>query len=178
MEIQRKMFGEHETPTDIRIAALRKKHAEDAVRFPIIVHAGGWDVPQDLRKHIAAARVCQLAEDPERFIKYAVDAEAVAYLMTASLCFPFSHEWAQIYLHVAGKYMTEKGLKQLPDFIDDVKLNDYERNHLLKPLKRWIRQKQFKHMKGLKRESRGQSIKRNDQTVTEAPVLCDSSYAA
>ena len=31
------------------------------------------------------------------------DAEACAYLYTASLTFPFDHDWTQIYLHVAGK---------------------------------------------------------------------------
>lgn len=51
------------------------------------------------------------------------DTEMVAYLMTASLRAPLSHNHTKIYLYLTGKVMIKhKGLTEetLPDFIQDV----------------------------------------------------------
>jgi hypothetical protein len=69
------------------------------------------------------------------------DSEACAYLMTASLTQPMDHDWAQIYLYIAGKVYEkwrtkESGVTMPPDIAVD-KLDD-EQIRDLNRLKEWI----------------------------------------
>jgi len=139
MQVQRKFFNEPETVAD----KLREKHATDAVTLPVIVHPGGWDVPKDLIEHIQAMRLKQLQEDPDDFLTQAVDAEVAAYLMTASLEAPLTHEAAQVYLYAARRYFIEVGMKEIPAFMNIENLSRCEESAYDR-LKRWIRKQQFR----------------------------------
>ena len=76
-----------------------------ALTDPIIVFPGGWGdiLPEWLKDAIILERF----EMNMRVLKgeemTGTDAEACAYLNTASLTQPMDHDWAQIYLYIAGK---------------------------------------------------------------------------
>ena len=103
---------------------------------PIIVMPGGWGetLPDWIKGAIQLERLI-MNMSPEMT---GTDAEACAYLYTASLERPMSHDWAQIYLYVAGKTI-EKGREggKMPD---DIKVESLTRNQQddLDRLKRWI----------------------------------------
>ena len=52
------------------------------------------------------------------------DAEACAYLNTASLTQPMGHDWTQIYLYIAGKTYTRWKKTEMPEDIRVESLND------------------------------------------------------
>ncbi|MBU1880216.1 MAG: hypothetical protein KJ734_14815, partial [Chloroflexi bacterium] len=66
---------------------------------------GGWSVPDSLTRHIVSSR--HAAALAGTLVEAATDPEAVAYLMTASLCFPLDWEWAHIYCVLAVRYMEQ-----------------------------------------------------------------------
>ena len=72
------------------------------------------------------------------------DAEACAYLYTASLTFPFDHDWTQIYLYIAGKvyekWRTKESGVTMPEDIRVESLNDEQMRDLIR-LKAWLYQK-------------------------------------
>ncbi|MBA7519922.1 hypothetical protein ES705_12010 [subsurface metagenome] len=72
---------------------------------PIIVMPGGWGdtLPDWLKEAITLERLIENMEGLKRGAMTGTDAEACAYLYTASLTAPTSHDWAQVYLYVAGK---------------------------------------------------------------------------
>ena len=83
-------------------------------------------------------------------IEIATDAEACAYLMTASLAFPPDHDWAQIYLYVATVCGRREG-KEIPGDVAVEELTEYQ-DGLLLDLKRWIFRQQWRHFKAQARE--------------------------
>ena len=66
------------------------------------------------------------------------DAEALAYLMPASLEAPMGRDWTQIYLYVSTKVCLSAG-KEVPEDIRVEELSDYLM-HELDRLKAWIEQ--------------------------------------
>ena len=105
---------------------------------PIIVMPGGWGetLPDWIKDSITLERLV-MNVSPEMT---GTDAEACAYLYTASLTAPPSHDWAQIYLYAAGKTI-EKGRAggKMPD---DIRVESLTRNQEedLNRLKAWIYQ--------------------------------------
>jgi hypothetical protein len=69
------------------------------------------------------------------------DAEACAYLYTASLTQPIDSDWTQIYLYVANqvysRHRTKESGVQLPEDIQVKSLSDYQMGELRR-LKDWI----------------------------------------
>ena len=65
------------------------------------------------------------------------DAEACAYLMTASLTAPIDNDWSQIYLYVAGKTYTRWQKSEMPDDIRVDSLNSQQMVDLNR-LKEWL----------------------------------------
>jgi len=108
-----------------------------AISPTLIVH-GAWAdaIPEHL---IAEIKMQRLAENMRKLrgeeITEATDAEALAYLMTASLEIPFDHKWTRIY-----GYLFQKFMKQKEPFEEWIELDNYEK-HLLSNLKSWILQK-------------------------------------
>jgi len=72
------------------------------------------------------------------------DAEACAYLNTASLTQPMDHDWAQIYLYIATKvyekWRTKESGVTMPEDIRVESLNDDQMIDLNR-LKAWLYQK-------------------------------------
>jgi len=87
----------------------------------------------------------------------ATDAEACAYLHTASLEAPMDRDWTQIYLYVAGKVVSGAKDTQIPDDINVDSLDNYQTG-LLRDLKDWIYQQRFKHRQEKQRAEKAQAM--------------------
>jgi hypothetical protein len=72
---------------------------------PIIVYPGGWgdNLPEWLKNAITLERLVENIKETKDEQPTGTDAEACAYLNTASLTAPMDGDWSQIYLYVAGK---------------------------------------------------------------------------
>ena len=75
---------------------------------PIIVFPGGWGdtLPEWLKTSITLERLAMNMKALKGEEMTGTDAEACAYLNTASLTQPMNHDWTQIYLYIAGKTYT------------------------------------------------------------------------
>ena len=106
-----------------------------ALMDPIIVMPGGWgdSLPDWIKGAIQIERLLQLMKGEEM----ATDAEACAYLYTASLTNPIDRDWTQVYLYVAGKVVSRNKGTEIPEDIKVDSLDDYQMG-LLRDLKRWI----------------------------------------
>jgi hypothetical protein len=117
-----------------------------ALTDPILVFPGGWGdtLPDWLKTSITLERLVMNMKSLKGEEMTGTDSEACAYLMTASLTQPMDHDWAQIYLYVAGKVYEkwrtkESGVTIPPDIAVD-KLDD-EQMRDLNRLKEWLYQK-------------------------------------
>ncbi len=143
-----------------------------ALSDPVIVMPGGWgeDLPPWLREAITLERLVANMVGIKTGVMTATDAEACAYLFTASLTAPIGHDWTQIYLYVTGKvYETRRtpdsGVK-MPEDIRVEKLSDYQIG-MLNQLKSLIYEARVKHRKTKrkKEESIEQLEQANHETV-------------
>ncbi len=126
---------------------------------PIIVMPGGWgeDLPEWIRGAITLERLIENIEGLRRGAMTATDAEACAYLFTASLTAPLGHDWTQIYLYVARKvYERHRTKDSGVTFPADIKVTELDRNQQddLAHLKAWIYDRRVKHRKGQERAQR------------------------
>jgi len=133
-----------------------------ALMDPIIVMPGGWgdSLPDWIKGAIQIERLALLMKGEET----ATDAEACAYLYTASLEAPIDSDWTQIYLYVAGKVVSKNREIQIPEDIGVDSLNDY-RMGLLRGLKDWIYERRVKH-------------RREKQRVEKAQVMAEAKTRA
>lgn len=106
-----------------------------ALMDPIIVMPGGWgdSLPDWIKGAIQMERLVQLMTGEET----GTDAEACAYLFTASLTNPMDSEWTRIYLYIAGKVVSRNKGTEIPEDIRVDSLNDDEMRSL-RELKQWI----------------------------------------
>ena len=74
---------------------------------PIIVFPGGWGdtLPDWLKTAITLERLVENIKVIKGEEMTGTDAEACAYLSTASLTQPRDHDWAQIYLYITTRSM-------------------------------------------------------------------------
>ena len=114
-----------------------------ALTDPILVFPGGWGdtLPDWLKTSITLERLVMNMKSLKGEEMTGTDSEACAYLMTASLTQPMDHDWAQIYLYVAGKVYEkwrtkESGVTMPPDIAVD-KLDDEQMRELYR-LKAWL----------------------------------------
>jgi hypothetical protein len=87
----------------------------------LVVADAGWaeSIPEWLLDAIRAERMIYGLASILKPEKPTVgDAETVAYLMTASMRAPLTHDLAQIYFYLTAKLMERQG-KELPDFLKD-----------------------------------------------------------
>jgi hypothetical protein len=137
-----------------------------AICDPIIVMPGGWGetLPKWLKDQVQIERLLEnmVAVKEKRELR-ATDAEVACYLYTASLEAPLDHDWAQIYLYVAGKAMTGKpgGIKEMPEDIKVEKITDYQQ-YQLDHIKRWIYDARVKHRQLRNRAARAEERKSVD----------------
>ncbi len=106
---------------------------------PIIVYPGGWgdSLPEWLKNAIALERLTENMTETKGGQPAGTDAEACAYLNTASLTAPMDGDWSQIYLYVAGKTCTRWRKGEMPDGIRVDSLNDKQMADLNR-LKEWL----------------------------------------
>ncbi len=106
---------------------------------PIIVYPGGWgdSLPEWLKNAITLERLTENMKETKGGQPTGTDAEACAYLNTASLTMPMASDWSQIYLYVAGKTYTRWRKSEMPDDIRVDSLNNQQMADLNR-LKEWL----------------------------------------
>jgi len=110
---------------------------------PIIVFPGGWGdtLPDWLKTAITLERLIENMRALKEGNMTGTDAEACAYLYTACLTQAPDHDWAQIYIYIAGKvyekHRTKDSGATMPDDIKVESLNDEQMQDLCQ-LKSWI----------------------------------------
>jgi len=113
---------------------------------PILVFPGGWGdtLPDWLKNAITLERLAMNMKALKGEEMTGTDAEACAYLNTASLTQPMDHDWTQIYLYIAGKtyarWRTKESGVEMPDDIRVDSLRDDQMADLNR-LKEWLYQK-------------------------------------
>ena len=113
---------------------------------PILVFPGGWGdtLPEWLKGAITLERLTMNMRALKGEEMTGTDAEACAYLYTASLTQPMDHDWTQIYLYIATKVYERQRTKDsrvtMPEDIRVELLND-EQMRDLNRLKAWIYEK-------------------------------------
>jgi hypothetical protein len=105
---------------------------------PIIVMPGGWGetLPETIKRQITLERLIENIKRTKGLEPTGTDAEAAAYLYTASLQAPIDSHWTRIYLYVAGRVMGRQEV-EIPEGIRVENLDDYDMRKL-DALKAWI----------------------------------------
>ena len=106
---------------------------------PIIVYPGGWgdSLPEWLKNAITLERLVENMKATKGEQPTGTDAEACAYLNTASLTAPMDSGWSQIYLYVAGETYTRWQKNKMPD---DIRVDSLSNEQMadLNRLKEWL----------------------------------------
>jgi len=106
----------------------------------IIVYPGGWGdtLPDWIKTQITLERLIGNMKEAHGEQHTSTDAEATAYLYTASLTAPMSDDWTKIYLHVVGKtYARANSGREIPEDIKVESLSE-EQTRDLNRLKEWL----------------------------------------
>ena len=140
---------------------------------PIIVYPGGWgdSLPEWLKNAITLERLTENLKATKGEQPTGTDAEACAYLNTASLTAPMDGDWSHIYLYVAGKtYMRwQKG--EMPDDIRVDSLNGQQTADLNR-LKEWLYRQRVKATQDKdKTERRREEEQAEARREAEQPAL-------
>jgi len=147
-----------------------------ALTDPILVFPGGWGdtLPEWLKNAITLERLAMNMKALKGEEMTGTDAEACAYLNTASLTQPMDHDWAQIYLYIAGKtYAQWNNKNQLPEDIRVESLNDDQMRDLNR-LKAWLYHKRTTVRLDRERAERRQKKEEETAKRKEAqPALFD-----
>jgi len=135
---------------------------------PILVMPGGWGdtLPDWIKDEIQLERLAQNMKALKGEKPTGTDAEACAYLYTASLEAPMSHDWTKIYLYIAGKVAARAKNAQIPD---DIKVESLTAGQMrdLQELKDWIYQHRVK-VRGERRRAEKAQVKA--EAAAKAPV--------
>jgi len=109
---------------------------------PILVFPGGWDdtLPEWLKNAITLERLEMNIKALRGEEMTSTDAEACAYLYTASLTAPMDSDWTQIYLYIATKTYRRWGKSEMPEDIRVESLTN-EQMRDLNRLKGWLLRK-------------------------------------
>ena len=110
---------------------------------PIVLHPQWMEIPEILKKEIERQRALQVQNNEEG---EATDAEALAYLYSASLAAPLRSEYVRIYLYLFRRTMRRLGIEPPPDLCDVESLSEDEEREL-KELKRWLWKRSLKGAK-------------------------------
>jgi len=146
-----------------------------ALTDPILVFPGGWgdSLPDWLKTSIPLERLAMNMRVLKGELPTGTDAEACAYLNTASFTQPMDHDWTQIYLYIAGKTYTRWKKTKMPEDIQVESLND-EQMRDLNRLKAWLYQKRTTVREDRERAERRQ--KKEEEAAkreVEQPALFD-----
>ena len=144
-----------------------------ALTDPIIVFPGGWGdtLPEWLKNAITLERLAMNMKALKGEEMTGTDAEACAYLYTASLTAPLDYDWTQIYLYIANKVYKAHCQGEVPEDIRVESLND-EQMRELQRLKEWLYRKRseirLEHDRAERRQKREEEAA---QRKTEQPAL-------
>jgi hypothetical protein len=110
-----------------------------ALADPIIAYPGGWGetIPEWVKNSITLERLVMNMKALKGEEPTGTDAEAMAYLYSASLTAPMDSDWTEIYLYLAGRVITQNRKTEIPPDIKVESLNEYQQNEL-RSLKRWL----------------------------------------
>jgi len=142
---------------------------------PILVFPGGWgdSLPEWIKPAITMERLAMNMKALKGEEMTGTDAEACAYLYTASLTQPMGHDWTQIYLYIASTVFARHKQAEVPDDIKVESLND-EQMRDLNRLKAWIYQRRIKvrldRDRAERREKKEEEAARRE---AEQPALFD-----
>jgi len=143
---------------------------------PIIVFPGGWGdtLPEWIKTQITIERMAESMKEARGEQPSGTDAEATAYLYTASLVAPMGRDWTKIYLYVAGKTYTcaNRG----GEFPEDIKVQTLNEEQMaeLKRLKEWLYRKRVQIRQDRKRAERRQEKEEEAARMKAAqPALFD-----
>jgi hypothetical protein len=140
---------------------------------PILVFPGGWGdtLPEWLKETITLERLVMNMRALKVEEITGTDAEACAYLYTASLTAPMDSDWTQIYLYVAGKTYKRWNKSGLPTDIVVDSLSDNQLRELNR-LKAWLYRQRCKMRLERERAERRENKEQEEaQRKTERPVL-------
>jgi len=106
---------------------------------PILVFPGGRGdtLPEWLKQAITLERLAMNVKALHGEEPTGTDAEACAYLYTASLTAPMDGDWSQIYLYISTQVYRRHGRGEMPEDIAVDKLDDGQMRDLLR-LKEWL----------------------------------------
>ena len=112
---------------------------------PIIAYPSAWMheiIPDWLKGAITLERLTMNMRALKGEEMTGTDAEALAYIMPASMEFPLDHDWMQIYLYLATKVMKFHRQVEVPD---DTKVESLSKDQMadLDRLKSWIYKKRI-----------------------------------
>ena len=150
-----------------------------AICDPIIVMPGGWGdtLPDWLKSAITLERLIENIKVIKGEEMTGTDAEACAYLYTASLTAPLDHDWAQIYLYIAGKvYEKQRTPQSGVTMPEDIRVESLTSNQGddLNRLKRWLYEMRVKHRQERDRaERRQKKEEKAARRKAEQPALFD-----
>jgi hypothetical protein len=140
---------------------------------PIIVFPGGWgdSIPEWLKNAITLERMMDNMRSLKGEKPTGTDAEACAYLMTASLTQPIDSDWTSIYLYVAGKTYARWNKSEIPEDIRVISLHD-EQMRDLNRLKDWLYRQRIKARLERDRSERREKIEEAEaKRELEQPAL-------
>ncbi len=150
-----------------------------ALTDPIIVMPGGWGdtLPDWIKTSITLERMVENMKALKGEEMTGTDAEACAYLYTACLTAPPSHDWGQIYLYIATKvyekWRTKESGVTMPE---DIRVESLDADQVrdLNRLKAWIYKKRIEVRLDRDRAERRQSKEEESQRKkAERPALFD-----
>jgi len=146
-------------------------------RDPIIASPGGWadSLPDWLKHAITLERLIENVRALHEGEMTGTDAEACAYLFTASLESPMDSDWTDIYLYIANqvynRHRSKESGVQFPEDIQVKSISDYQMGELRR-LKDWIYQTRIRARqerdRGERREKREEKAARKEM---EQPPL-------
>lgn len=140
---------------------------------PILVFPGGWGdtLPEWLKNAITLERLEMNMKALKGEGMTGTDAEACAYLYTASLTAPMDHDWEQIYLYVATKTYKRWGKSKMPNDIAVDSISDYQLGELNR-LKDWLyRQRSRVRLERERAERREKKEQEETKRKAEKPAL-------
>jgi len=140
---------------------------------PILVFSGGWgdSLPEWLKEAITLERLEMNMKALKGDGMTGTDAEACAYLMTASLTQPMDSDWTQIYLYVATRTYRRWGKAEMPDDVAIESISDYQMAELNR-LKAWLYHKRTQaRLENDRAERRQKREEEAEQKQAEQPAL-------
>jgi hypothetical protein len=145
----------------------------DALRSPVLTQSVSWAdcIPDRLLEIIPHARLGMLFGK-----KYtASDPEIVAFIMTASMEYPLTSEWVDIYTHLSCKVAQDYWKEDHWNNVQAPReLSDYSDKYLLNPLRLHIYEKRRKILKSrLKDEKEIKPISPIECLIQKTPDLME-----